>query len=290
MTKVEAITRVLEDHDGTASWTVIYDEIEKYYPTAKQSIEWSAGIRGVVYREIKNNKNFKQNSNGDIELIANGSSKLKPNKNPSITKDQAILKVLQDNGGIATREIIYNEIKNYYHESITPIEWLSLYNKMENNSNLRKIDEDAFAFFDYDENKLLLIPQDSITTKDIVSSIRIGQGEFRKKLITILRRCPITGIDDVRLLNASHIKPWTQSTNFERLDVNNGFLFSPTFDRLFDRGLISFTDNKELLISNSLSENSLIRLNLICNQVFPDLPISGREEYLAYHRKKIFLR
>ncbi|PIR77996.1 MAG: hypothetical protein COU28_03900 [Candidatus Magasanikbacteria bacterium CG10_big_fil_rev_8_21_14_0_10_36_16] len=210
MTKVEAIKKVLEDNGGIATWKIIYNEIEKYYPEAKKSKEWSAGIRGVLYREIKNNKNFK------------------------------------------------------------------------------KIDDGTFSLFDYDENKLVLSPKDLITSKDIITAIRIGQNQFRKKLINSLRKCPITGIDDIRVLTASHIKPWTQATNQERLDVSNGFLFSPTFDRLFDRGIISFSNDKNLLVSKSFSEKNLQRLNLRNNQIIQDLPIIGREAYLEYHRNKIF--
>ena len=122
------------------------------------------------------------------------------------------------------------------------------------------------------------------------TAIRIGQSEFRKKLIASLKKCPITGIDDIRILTASHIKPWTQSTNPERLDVRNGFLFSPTFDRLFDRGLISFSNDKALLVSDSFSERNLSRLNLSRKRIISELPIIGREEYLEYHRNKIFIR
>jgi len=60
MTKVEAIQKVMEDNHGTASLEIIYKNIEKYYPTAKNSHEWEAGIRGVLYREIRNNKRFKK--------------------------------------------------------------------------------------------------------------------------------------------------------------------------------------------------------------------------------------
>jgi len=60
MTKVEAIKRLMDDNGGVASWKYIYDNIEKYYPAAKSPQEWQAGLRGVLYREIKNNKNFKQ--------------------------------------------------------------------------------------------------------------------------------------------------------------------------------------------------------------------------------------
>ena len=37
MTKVEAIKKVLEDNNGTATLAEIYNNIEKYYPEAKSS-------------------------------------------------------------------------------------------------------------------------------------------------------------------------------------------------------------------------------------------------------------
>ena len=60
MTKVDAIKKVLENHNGIATWQIIYNEIESHYPAIKSSDEWEAGIRGVLYREIRNNKNFKR--------------------------------------------------------------------------------------------------------------------------------------------------------------------------------------------------------------------------------------
>lgn len=60
MTKVNALIALLKDNGGAASWQYIYDNIEKYYPAAKSSREWEAGLRGVLYREVKNNRNFKR--------------------------------------------------------------------------------------------------------------------------------------------------------------------------------------------------------------------------------------
>lgn len=68
MTKVDAIKKLIEENGGVASWQYIYDNIEKYYPAAKASQEWQAGIRGVLYREIKNDKNFKQIGLGTFAL------------------------------------------------------------------------------------------------------------------------------------------------------------------------------------------------------------------------------
>jgi hypothetical protein len=68
MTKVEAIKKVLEDHEGIATWEIIYNEIEKYYPAIKSSDEWQAGIRGVFYREEKEKRNFKKVGLGMVAL------------------------------------------------------------------------------------------------------------------------------------------------------------------------------------------------------------------------------
>jgi len=60
MTKVEAIKKVMKDNKGAVTWDIIYNNIDKYYPAAKEMKEWQAGIRGVLYREIKNKQNFKK--------------------------------------------------------------------------------------------------------------------------------------------------------------------------------------------------------------------------------------
>jgi hypothetical protein len=50
---------------------------------------------------------------------------------------------------------------------------------------------------------------------------RIGQDIFRDALIDYwARRCPVTGITEPALLRASHIKPWADCTDAERLDVH----------------------------------------------------------------------
>jgi len=54
MTKIAAIKSLMADYNGVVNWQIIYNEIEKYYPAAKQSSHWQAGLRGVLYREEKN--------------------------------------------------------------------------------------------------------------------------------------------------------------------------------------------------------------------------------------------
>jgi putative restriction endonuclease len=78
---------------------------------------------------------------------------------------------------------------------------------------------------------------------------RIGQGAFRAKLIVLWGSCAVTGYKDLNLLVASHIKPWSVSSNSERLDVYNGLLLVPNLDKAFDSGFISFKESGEIMIS-----------------------------------------
>ncbi len=116
---------------------------------------------------------------------------------------------------------------------------------------------------------------------------RVGQGEYRKNLLALCPFCPITLISDDRLLIASHIKPWVASNDIEKIDPLNGFMLTPTFDRLFDRGFLSFTDDKKTILSPFLSNMTYSKIGISDNKIIPHLPIDGREGYLDYHRNNI---
>lgn len=209
MTKVEAIKQLMKDNGGAVTLKTIYNEIEKYYPNAKKSVEWQAGLRGVLYRDI--GKSFKKLSNSVYAVID------------------------------------YNE----------------------------------FDFINVDADKL-------VAEKEIIAKVRVLQSKYRKELLKLLRFCPITGIKDKRLLIASHIKPWSLSTTKEKLDVNNGLILSPLYDKLFDGGLITFTNKKEMYISSSLSKETVKMLN-IKSGIYEKLPVIGRENYLLYHNNYVFI-
>ena len=124
--------------------------------------------------------------------------------------------------------------------------------------------------------------------KQLIDS-RIGQGVYRKKLLEECDFCPFTYIDNESLLNASHIKPWKKSSNKEKTDPKNGFIFTPTYDRLFDRGFISFTDSKELIISNWISLKTRDQLKISEGMILNDLPLcKERNAYLKFHREHEF--
>ncbi len=139
------------------------------------------------------------------------------------------------------------------------------------------------------ENRINQAPDLSQKTKTSLITSRIGQGDYRRKLLEECPFCPFTMVSDERLLVASHIKPWVLSNDKEKVDPKNGFLFTPTFDRLFDRGFISFEDDKTLMVSPWISPMNQKRLGIYNGKIIEKLPLDEkRRAYLAFHREYIF--
>jgi hypothetical protein len=84
------------------------------------------------------------------------------------------------------------------------------------------------------------------TTRETIVQSRIGQGQFRLSLIAYWQGCSVTGCSQVEILKASHIKPWRDCTNDERLNVYNGLLLLPNLDACFDIGFVSFSDEGKI--------------------------------------------
>ena len=112
---------------------------------------------------------------------------------------------------------------------------------------------------------------------------RVGQGWYRKALLERWNfRCAVTQCDVTDVLIASHIVPWKDSTNEERLDIDNGILLSPNFDALFDRHLITFDDNGRILVSDKLSKDTIAQLGIIGTERINSLS-EGNKKYLRIH-------
>jgi hypothetical protein len=128
------------------------------------------------------------------------------------------------------------------------------------------------------------------TTRRALIKARLGQGLFRHNLSRFESHCRITGVTYQAHLFASHIKPWRESTNEERLNGENGLLLTPSIDHLFDRGFISFEDNGELLVSDVAHKESVRRMGIDTEHVVRVGAFSdGQKIFLAHHRRAIFL-
>lgn len=115
---------------------------------------------------------------------------------------------------------------------------------------------------------------------------RICQAIFRDALMTYWGGCcPLTGIADPALLRASHIVPWADCGDEQRLDVHNGLLLSALWDAAFDKGLVSFTDDGQPLVGPNLSPAAHAALGIDAAHPIPGLR-HGHRANLAVHRAR----
>lgn len=128
----------------------------------------------------------------------------------------------------------------------------------------------------------------SETEKSTLVKARIGQGLFRERLLRYWQGCAVSQCRLPWMLIASHIKPWREADNRERLDVYNGLLLLPNYDKLFDQGYISFDDTGHIVISHLLDSHDLDILG-----ISSDLCLARIDEhhkpYLQYHQSNCFI-
>jgi predicted restriction endonuclease len=136
------------------------------------------------------------------------------------------------------------------------------------------------------EKKILQRSISEYSKTQLVES-RIGQGVFRSNLECVEDKCRLTGVTDKRFLIASHIKPWKESDDAEKLDGNNGLFLSPHADKLFDKGWISFTDDGFILCDNAEIKDLMKTWGLDSNKLVGSFN-ERQKKYLAYHRENIF--
>ena len=115
---------------------------------------------------------------------------------------------------------------------------------------------------------------------------RVGQGYYRQQIIEKWDgKWAILKTDMLPILIASHIVPWSECNDSQRLDVENGILLSPLYDALFDKKLISFDASGRIILSNIITAENLERLGL---SVDAKIQITkGMLPYLKKHRESI---
>ena len=116
---------------------------------------------------------------------------------------------------------------------------------------------------------------------------RRGQGIFRTNVRMNESRCRVTGITALAHLRASHMKPWKDCNDDEKLHGCNGLLLAPHIDHLFDQGWISFSDTGDLLIAADMNIEVLRAWDV------PDgLNVGSfspqQLQFLEFHRRHVF--
>lgn len=123
--------------------------------------------------------------------------------------------------------------------------------------------------------------------KELLIFARIGQGKYRKDLIELWEKCSVSKCNMTDLLIASHIKPWSESSNEEKLDPYNGLLLLPNYDKLFDKHLISFDDDGRIIISPQIKKEEYKKLGISANDKLSNV-FDKNKPYLKIHREKFY--
>jgi hypothetical protein len=150
----------------------------------------------------------------------------------------------------------------------------------------RDDDDPAEALLARFRQKTARMPETTVAHR--LARQRIGQRLLRRALITLCGgRCAVTGLSTVRLLRASHIKPWSKSSDSERLNPANALLLAPNLDAAFDAGFITFENDGRMRVSPVLSADDQARLGQSEGvlSVVPSLP---QQQFLAWHRERQF--
>ena len=127
------------------------------------------------------------------------------------------------------------------------------------------------------------------TEKEQVIQARIGQGQFRDRLIEYWGGCALTKFPITSILIASHIKAWRDAANEERLELYNGLLLLPNYDKLFDKGYIAFNpENGKLLCSKFMDNHDKKALGLSENMYLTKIE-KQHQSFLQYHLEHYFM-
>lgn len=146
-----------------------------------------------------------------------------------------------------------------------------------------QMSKDNLSYFEREIEKITNNKDLTKTTREALILSRVGQGKYRDDLIKIWKSCAISKFDDTRLLIASHIKPWIECDDHEKIDKYNGLLLLPTYDKLFDLGLISFEDSGKIIISEQLNTFEVLGVS---DKIIIEVKDENKK-YLNHHRDKV---
>lgn len=113
---------------------------------------------------------------------------------------------------------------------------------------------------------------------------------FRKVVLDRDGKCLICCIQNTKLLQACHIKPYKDSDDMEKYDFNNGITLCSNHHILFDNGLFSFDQNWNIKISknmNEIDDNLFFRQYDNCHKKTL-LGFSSSNNYTKFHYNNIF--
>lgn len=141
----------------------------------------------------------------------------------------------------------------------------------------------------------ILLPAPTQPTERTANvQVRVMQSFFRKAVLAAYGwQCCVTGNPVPQLLIASHILPWGEFPE-QRLNPCNGLCLAAHLDRAFDSGLITFSNDMQLVLSSRLRAylpNQSLQREFVSIEGSPlRMPerFQPSAEFVEYHRQNIF--
>lgn len=231
------------------------------------------------YEVFEKNKNIRANSKIYEEFEQNGENWERNSRNTRASKGKSIFK---QNLEISALDYIVNFANENRLTDETILKAKNLLSKL----TLFKVEEDKGLLEDI--NNIEQSNSINEETKTAMIEIRIGQSKYRNALIEYWQGCSITNCQTFEILVSSHIKSYRDCVNFdEKFDTYNGLLLTPNYDKLFDRLLISFDKEGNILISKSMTNEDLKTLGINRTaSIRKDKINSKHHHYLDQHRAR----
>ena len=144
------------------------------------------------------------------------------------------------------------------------------------------------------ENNLSVLsePNSPLYGNSILTKVRLGQGAFRV-LVTdaYSRKCSISGEKTLPVLEAAHIKPYSESGPHH---ISNGLLLRSDIHKLFDSGYLTITKDLKVEVSSKIKEefqNGREYYRFHGRELFT-LPLNKKDnpapQYIEWHNSNIF--
>lgn len=270
---------------------------------AKESDEFNNLSENSVYHQkLENKSNMPRDNEGDIVFVHNTTAGTRKNYPDGLYFVCQIFSKIYFNEDEGFNCIDLKVIKNL---RLNPLSLVELgFRELESNINNLGANGRIYLFKQKDNGQklynLIMYTNNSIIkdfenilgtsnfnteTKSTILT-RIGQGKFRDDLIEYWDGCSITNCKLTEVLVASHIKPWKDSSDNERLDVYNGLLLLATIDKLFDKGYITFDNKGKITISTLIDDYDVLGINEdMCIKIEKE-----HKKYLQFHRENIFIK
>ena len=126
--------------------------------------------------------------------------------------------------------------------------------------------------------------------REAMRKYRLNQDKLRDLTLKNFNgQCCLSRIDVKEILVCSHIKPWAVSEEDEKCDLDNTLMLAAIWDRLFDRGFISFADSGKIKVSKKLTISNCQKIGIQREFALDKKFLTdGRKKYLKYHREYIF--